>query len=699
MPASLPTAAHPGHLCYTKTTWAASWVERPLLRCNNLSNQAAPGHASAQFHYRYGRALLPAIGNRSADSSVSTVPRGSLLGHYVKVVVTGVGTWYGVLTDIVDDRTGDLTGNYASGTEQYTAYGLTLLLEKSLPIRQTKVKTGSGTSVTIGVAIPVNGGSDGRPTRSRIAAANQDATDNVFTNSLTTAIPDTWTAQDFGDYLLDNFPPKDSAGTAQITFNLLGGTALNYKLPMFAYHGQNLWQILQRLIPRQRGLGFHAVVNGSDEVDIKVWSHSPTAISLPSGETIPANTDTTTYNVANAVNINNVTVTTSAIQTYDQVICVGERRGSVFSVDSTVLEPDWTQGVGTDEDDYNDGRTADSDWSSLSDSEKFKRNSDYRAEDHLTRVFSWWRFPVDWDGLSMSVTGAKKVFVAIDPDTGDPDEVADAMPHWAGELRIQSFVPLRQGVDYTGTITPATSEADDEEGEFLPLLAWWDKELGERMDAAADGDTDARTWSVQTRVRDDAPGLIFQVVGGQQHYLANDLYVSNGSFEDTPSEAQARNHDSWRATIYVLQPQHVEARYPADDDVTSGDVVRVLELMIPDAYLDYLVPTTTVAINHAADGTITYGTSSGGWVRDDRERLDDIARLAWQWYGTERKTLNLSFRGITAGFDIGTIVTELQAPSGNQTINTAITNVTYDLNGGTTSLQTHYNEIDFAALV
>lgn len=693
MPVSLPSASHPGHLCYVRAAWADSWTESPLLRCRSFGDQAAPAHATAQLDYRYGVAKLPALGSRAADTSAATIARSALLGYFVKVEVTGLGTWFGILVDVTDDRTGDIAGSTASGVAHYTAYGLTLLLEKAKPIRETIVKVSSGVDKTIGIAIPVNAGSDGRRDRKRIAVGNNDATDNVFTDRTLSSSPALWTAQKFGDYLLSNFPPKDKTGTANITFNLLGGSALAYELPRMEYAGQNLWQILNRLIPRQRGLGWNATINVSDEVDLNVWSHSTSAISLPGGGTIPANTNTAVYSFTSATNIERATVTTSAIQKYDQVLAIGERRGSVFTVDSTVFDKEWSTAEVTD---YNNARTGDSDFSGLTDKQKYKRNAEYRAEEKLARVFAWWRLPADWNGLSLVVTTSNKAFVAID-GSGNPDQTAAAEPSFTSELRIQPYVPLRQGIDYSGTITPATEAGDDEERDFLQPLIWFDKTLAEHLDAAADGDDTARTWSVQTRLRDDWPGLIFEVTGGQQHYIADDLYVSNDTYEDTPDEAQALDHDVWRATIYVQQPAHVIEKYPADASVVSGDVVRILEIIVPDAFLDYLVPTTTVGLNHAADGTITYATSSGGWIRDDRDRLKDIARLAYEWFGTNRQTLSLSFKGLASGFSVGTIITQLQSPSGNESINTAITSVQFDLEAGTTSLQTHYEELDFAS--
>ena len=180
MPADLPTASHPGHVCYTRSSWADLWEETPLLRCVNFRDRAAPEHAAATFRYRYGPALLPAIGSRPADATKTAVPKPSLLGKYVKVVhnTDPVTTWYGVLTDVDRDQGGD-EDLAARGTESYVAYGLTHLLDVQ-PITTSWV-VDDGVQILVDVVIPFNGGTDGRSGGShRVFAINGDGRRYAF---------------------------------------------------------------------------------------------------------------------------------------------------------------------------------------------------------------------------------------------------------------------------------------------------------------------------------------------------------------------------------------------------------------------------------------------------------------------------------------------------------------------------------------
>lgn len=707
MPASLPSASQPTITCYTKAAWADSWTEKPLLLARQITDQAAPGHSSAVLAYRYGKALLQEIGSRAADSSVATITRGSLIGQYVKIVVSGLGTWYGVITDNVDARAGHLGTTVASGTEQYTAFGLTWLLEHSAPIRQSKVKISSGT-LTIERALPFNGGTDGGRRASGVAWKNYDSTTKCFTDRSQSSNPAAWTAANAVEYLLDNFPPKNAAGSVLVTFELHADALdfLDYELPFAEYESQTLWQILNRLIDRRRGLGWHAIVSGGN-VQLVVWSQNATDITLPSGSTIPANPNTTTYDFDNAVNIRDAQVTSSLLTHYDQVVCFGERAGSVFTVrPNTNFEPDWTDAQTNT---YNKAASTKTGYDALNDGDKQAANEDRRATDDLAPVFSWWRLRKVWNGRSdtdPSTGSAPYAFPKIDSD-GVVTPGTKANVHRAG-LRVQTFLPMRHGVIYSsGAITPETVDTDTAAADYIsPILLLKTQAIRsstadagwvhcERLDQAFAAESAKRPYefSVDLSVRDDAPGLMLKTVGKPQHYLASDKYVPNGGFEAIIS-GDALTRDAWLATIYVLQDNFCRAQYPAQDDLPTLDLVRQLSLRIPNAFLDYLVPGTIVGV----DAGELKKSAQGGWLRDDRERLKDIARMAYAWYGQTRRLMSLSFKGITSGFNIGDLITTISSGGTVETINTAITSVTYDLQGGTMSLNTQFGELDFVSL-
>ncbi|MBL8815273.1 MAG: hypothetical protein JNL58_04530 [Planctomyces sp.] len=711
MPINLPTASNILTLVYTKATWAGSWVERSLMECLSIQDNAAPSHSSAVFRYRYGGLLMPAIGSRPEDTSAATEARPSLLGHYVKVVITGVAEWYGVIPESADNRRG-LLATVPTGEVTYNAFGLTWLLDQAKPVRQSKVKTGTGTTVMINRGIPFNGGTGSEKKSSRSRWKNYDATEKSFTDRGKTTSPAAWKASNAIEYLLDNFAPKDSSGAELLPFVLDSGALsfLDYEIPFTEYHGRTVWQIINQLVARYRGLGFHAWVDTAPttpEVKLKVWSQNAAAITLPSGGTIPLNPDTATYDFDTAKNVLDATISTTLLTQFDQIVVEGERAGSIFTVRPT--EHMYGAWPSVEEDDYESAATGQTSFSSMTDEDKLAANTDWRARDYLAKVFSQWKLDSTWTGRAdTDPSSASHDFAFPELDEDGADNPATSAKFQRAGLRFQSYIPLLPGIDYTTGVDSDTNGDDEQEADFLPPIVLFKTQAintahtadvgwvhAERINEAVASGSEKRLYpfSVDVQVRDDAPGLILRVVGAPQHYICQDQFDSNGAYEDIPAD-QGLNMEDWLATVYVLQDDFCRAVYPLQADLPTLDLVRQLLIKYPGAHLDYLVDGTIVGVE---GGGLVKNSDGGVWLRDDRERCKDIARLAFAWYGAERRTLSLGIRGIVAipDFALGVLVTDIGSGATLQTINTVITSVAYDLVAGTTRISTQFGEIDF----
>lgn len=702
MAASLPIAYESRPVVYTKTTWAGDWTEQPLLQALNVAVQAAPGHSSATLSWKYGATMQTEIGSRKADRDLTPIPRGDFLGSYVRIEFLNQ-VWWGVIQDIEDDNHGLVDGKIPNGVETYTAFGLTWFLDNGKPITQTLVKFVGGTH-TIDRAIPFNGGTDGSRRSNSVAWKNYDSTAKCFCDRGVTAAPEAWTAAAAIGYILDHFFPRNAAGDELVPFVLAddADSFLNYELPLVDYDGLTPWQIITRLIDHKRGLLLLTKVI-DDEVQLVVRSQNQIAISLPSGGTIPANPDLMSYNLDNAVNIKSAKVTSTLVRKYDQVICLGERAGSVFTVRPGVnFEADWTNAQKTA---YNAAASALSGYSTLSTEDKAAANADRRAADDLERVFSWWRASLTWDGRSASdPSGGSPPYAFPSIDSDGTVTTSTGAKVQRGGLRVQNFIPLRAGVDYTSAaITPDTDGTDDADADYLPPIlllkatairssgdAGWVH--GERLNAGYDSESDKRQYkfSVDLHVREDSFGLIFKTQGAPQHFLCRDLFTAVDGSDSVPT-AESLTSNDWMATIYVQQDQYCRAQYPKQADLPSLDLIRPLVLRFDRAFLDYVVPGTVLGVKAGE----LQKTAAGGYVRDDRKRLEDMARLAYAWHGQTRRILSLSFKGLTTGFEVGHLITTIGSGSNVREINTAITSVQYDLVGGSMSVQTQFAEMDF----
>lgn len=708
---NLPTANEVGHLCYVKTTWAQAWQEAPLLVCQSMTDAVAPSHSTATFSQTYGTELWPQIGSRPADQNPTQVEKPDLLNKYVKVETTTGVTWYGVIVD-VDDEQGGTLDQIPTGQLTITAIGLTFLLERSEPINKTFFKTSSGIG-SIDVAIPFNAGTDGRRGRDRTAVGNYDPLVKVFTDKTRTVDAALWTAANAFEYLIDRFSPVDVNGSKRLPLHISEASkaCLSYELARIDYAGSTIWQALNAIVDRRRGLLLYSIINQAGQLELVVDTGTPTSITLPSNANVPANRNQRTYSFDDAIGVESVQLKKSAVQQYDQVLCRGEKAGVVCTLTPKAIEgqtvqmiPDWQESEQTA---YNDAASNDADYSTLSDTSKAAANADIRATDEVSRVYSWWRLDTDWNGYSHNVGTVDTVAAfGVNSETGliDTDVVADV---WPEGLRFADFMPLRPQIDYTGDVTPATDSGDQYSQDYLPPAVFIQLDpIGslvgddgwvhaERLNAAVDSGDVKREyqWSVQLIIRDDVPGIILQVVGGQQHYLAQDLYVSNGTYEDIPSN-EGVNHKDWLATVYLPLQFHVFAKYPQDVSLQTGDMKKVLTLQIPDAWLDWLAPGTVVSVK---SGELQQ--TNGGWLRDDRQRLEDIARLAFEWYSQPRQSLSIAFDGIVSDMSVGQMVTAISQGGVTQTVNTVVTSVQLNLQQGTTNVTTSFVELDFVGLV
>lgn len=126
---------------------------------------------------------------------------------------------------------------------------------------------------------------------------------------------------------------------------------------------------------------------------------------------------------------------------------------------------------------------------------------------------------------------------------------------------------------------------------------------------------------------------------------------------------------------------------------------RVLLIDVPDAEFWWLTPNTVQGLN--ASGGLVVGPAdySGSVLRNDWDRLKAIVELAAAWYGTTRRGLTFTVAGIIEAYKPGQFLTATTASwvRDAATIKGVITSVTFDLRAMRTTVQTSWEEPDFAA--
>lgn len=805
MTVPVPIHNNPGHICHvrqfwpeqTSGEWANEWIECPLLRCAHVHVPVAPSHSSAQLRYRFGPASLKStLGSRTADTAIAKLPIHppqylqppattgeiatavagvDLSGWYVRVTIPGIGNWYGQIIETDSSERGHNANataplDAASGVKNYTAYGTTWWLDQD-KIRTAAVHTDKREELPHG--LPFNGGFDNRISGRSVTGNHYSASNRFASARRQNTDPDpanwpvdNWTALEAIEYLFAEHSPVDTSGTVQIPFSvdLSNGytDALDWELSNTPTDGLTVWELLNQIVHRGRALGFYFEVDDTNgDVVMQLFSYSNRDLTIGS-LTIPQNQNQQSWNITNAVNLNEYDVPKSETTKYDQVRVEGERAGVVFTVRPDVaptvhtvdtadgagqIIPDWTTG---EQATYNSGIQDDGSltppddtaFADLSDTRKVARNRDWRARDIFAAVYSWWTLPQNWNGYAYTYSVATAnpqpdplpdrtvAMFSIDEDS---ELNTTTRPTWYPDaLRFAAYLPMQIGGSFRGTVTsggievepPTSFSLDDPEpgdtinyvepsptdsnADYLRPIILLSKDgehwcYAERFDIVLDTEDTERPgidWNVQSRIREDGLGLVLEVNGGQQHYLAQDVYARVDF--DAIASGKGINVDHMMATVYLPLHQRVYAVYPLstasapDDELPTDGVNKVKLLTVEDAWFDVLCKGTIVDLEFDVDAKKNIPVETvGGILRDDRERLKVLARSAYEYFGVSRLPVNLPLRWLGSGFSLGQLITTIVNGSESTEVNTVITSIRYDLHNGKTTIETSFAELDF----
>jgi hypothetical protein len=152
----------------------------------------------------------------------------------------------------------------------------------------------------------------------------------------------------------------------------------------------------------------------------------------------------------------------------------------------------------------------------------------------------------------------------------------------------------------------------------------------------------------------------------------------------------------WRdisCTVFCEYDGFAEAKYP--EQLTSeDDVINKLRLHVPNARLDYLAPETIIGVDEAGELQVC---TSGGYVRDDREKLKDVARSAYEWYSATRRAIHAVYRSLVTNIELGDLILNTGNINTQVVSNSVVTSLTLNLLQNTTTIQTQFAQLDITA--
>ena len=461
-----------------------------------------------------------------------------------------------------------------------------------------------------------------------------------------------------------------------------------WDVPEIETHLITTKQILDTLISRRRLLTWWVEVDETmQELKIRVATMTNEVLQLgPAGDQINRNDDWVWLSYEEEAALDAV-VQMDTSHTVDQVIAYG---GKVTSTFTTTIGDDWKTFVAstssldifhpvvgsvpflkspfpacledawedTDEDDYGKGGSDDPSYPSafeIDPRRKYLRK--YRSQERFQQVYKTFR--MDPRGFIPQENPGKPFlkaeFAALEEGTSPFGEYA-----YTGDVVFMPRLPLREGIDYGGDkiatgmfakksgvegddpfstefrepmlVAPVVqSETSQQVVEYIRV-----DQLGQGVEVEPDDPAQRRDWHITTRVPKDGRTFTMDVIGAPQHTIAKE------HFDDIKQPEDLEEHGHWDFCDWVLTitaqtGTYASAAYPESvEDFPAQTQIRTMRIPAGDNYrMDFVEPSTIVDV---IDGK-PVATQAGGYVRNDYEKLQAIAKQAWYWYSKQRNSI------------------------------------------------------------
>jgi hypothetical protein len=662
----------PAVTVYTKASLATAtpWTEQPHLRCEQITH-TVNGIDAAQFTYEVG----PEV-RRIGATQVEAVAEIDLIGDFVKVVLTdsenGNFEWHGYVV-------GEVNRRQLNGPQPINAVGLQYFLDRN-QIRESVIYNGK----RVGRVVPFNNssGANGFAVKSRGNRSSTTGSAGVYEFASSETYRAEWTVRQIIDYLIGHFHPNTDIGASfPCEWEFSPGAFLDDYIVSFDPAGKTIYEILNGLVNQRRSLcwwlKYSEVGGGNGTATIYVAPLNDSTVTLPGGGELPANPDQYSLSYDDDASVSGQSIETVSKGSYKAVRTQGARITTTFTArHQAELDIDWTSEAETA---YKAGASGTTGYGGLDTEEQQARNDAYRREEQLYRVYQAHRIPADWDG---EADGEKCFPVSLKGGSGDANLTFHT--NW---LRILPRTLLARGNDYSTVASITKNSPEDTGDDLLPVLVliktatspdkyqYVDKLTHPDFSAGTKVSDDIRT-SYSVSVQQDCPGILLRASNGMNHMLAKDHWTGASSGTREPE----LDYEDLLITCSVEMDHYAEGLYP---DTPASGFYEELLMDVGDQYrLDYLVPSTV--IGHQNGDLVT---SDGGVIRDDRDQLNDIARFAFEWYRTPKRTLSVQWAKCINWFDLGWMITEV-GDDNPTTLNTVIGEITYNFHDLTTSIRT-----------
>lgn len=646
------------------------WTVVDGLMCPQITRGLAPTLDQATLQYRFG----------TIDGVY--VPRLVLAGKFVLIDVPGISEFlYGIA----------LSEQYVRGPQEDNGLGAQRIKrgDQSFQVaglewyltRQTINHSIIYPDIRIDRALGFNTGfGDGRD----VAYADRG---NKDTRGLAFAVDkdhaEIWTADEIVAYLLAEHGPKDKDGIDEPATYVLATGAASYLTgfaPILRCEGNSVWQALNQVISPQRGLTWWTQYDGTSDVEVFVSSTAVTSVSLPGGGTLPAADTQPSIDDVDPRQMG-VSVARRNDRRFDRVVVRGARRRSVFTISHAAgtMAKSW---LDAEETAYK-AAAADADPAV---------NDRFRQANRYEPVYQFFHVPTDWDGEISTGVKACPAFVQ-----GSGSIVGGEKLHLAS-MRLLNELPIRVGWDYADATAPTVRDPTNIRSEFQRPFAMID--IGDDdWRFAHEINTNSETSSADKltgytyRPLAGTPGFQLSPSGGMPHALG--LNHFDPEVDAVSQHDPECDYETIQCTVCAEWDAYCEGYWPVA--LADSKPLQTLYVTIDGdrARFDWLAEGTVYDIQAGAQAIVT----TGGALRDDRSLCADLARLAYEWHGVERAELQIELATIEAPARVGDLITTIGTGEAQETINSVVSQVTYDLENGRMNLIAGFSELDFSTIV
>ncbi|MDD5327409.1 MAG: hypothetical protein PHY02_06295 [Phycisphaerae bacterium] len=669
---------------YCKWIWTDPWILMPYIEPMTAARATAPTISTATFKMRYGSGKWEDMTDFTDGSNMQ-----SYRYCYIQIRARRGENETLLWTGIIETETFKLLGQ--SGAKKadqiIQAHGLEVLLKNRLDGAWV-LSAGEEEQPKWINYIPVFNrqheyGGNIMGNRSGMLATEK-------LTYIFSAEGEVWDNYEIANYLIAHYQqgtgPDFGISGDEAVINALKGLKGVYK-----FSSMTVLDALNKLINRSRGFGWYVsvaknYVGNDDFVDIVPFSMLDEDIKL--GDIImPANPKKVPVDLWTEQTHTTAEVTSSIVNTFDRIVVQGSRMKSCCTLSfDKGLKKAWSD---EEETAFKNACNETDGYDELGDDEQADKNDKFRAEDRFERVFTTFRIPHDWDWVVGSGEDAEIVNPLLDTSVGMLNLEMQA-PHWNADKRLAGTLPLKIGIDYSGS-APIDNNPDYAEPEYRCMFVLVKDTDGKYQYADRIAPYHAR---VRPLTREAAVEMRFnpQYLASKNHWTEAEPAKYEGVIE-----LDGIDYEDIVVTAFLETDQVVQVEF----SLGSFENPRTLVIDLPDCELWYIVPGTIIGIDENGD-LIEYGVvtpSVPTLLRDDTERLFSALAAAVAWYGKQRNKIVITIKDIDAGIPIGTLIENVDVADVGA-IGSVVTELRWDFQSRSvsTTIITDHGELDIAGI-